>query len=1090
MDVRHDFLAGGGEMGARIRAMNWSATPLGPVERWPQSLRSAVSILLPSKAQIALFWGPELVTLYNDAYRPVFGAKHPAALGKPIRESWDELWRAGLKELFDGVLATGEAFWAQDRPFFMERHGYLEETYFDVSYDPVRDESGRVAGVFCIVAEKTGRVVGERRLRALRDLRGIGQQAHSVDDVYRLATDALAAYSEDVPFTQLYSAEATPPRLETACGLEGARDWPFAAELRVLTDFAELHAGPYPEPLSEVVSVPFALAGEPDRGWLVAGVNPRRRLDDDYRDFLRLAASNIGAALAAARRVEDERRRARLLAELDRAKTAFFSNVSHEFRTPLTLMLGPVDDALADGAHPLAPAQRERLELVRRSGLRLQKLVNTLLDFARIEAGRAQASYVETDLCAFTAELASSFRSAMEKAGLDFTVECPAFAARAWVDREMWEKIVLNLLSNAFKFTFEGGVRVSLKETGTGFELAVRDTGTGIPAAELPHVFERFRRVEGARSRTHEGTGIGLALVQELVRLHGGEVAVESAEGRGSTFTVRIPAGSAHLPQERVGAAPALASTVLPAEAFVEEALRWLPAAAPAAAPAGEPSARILLADDNADMREYVRRILAERYEVEALADGAAALASARARRPDLVLADVMMPGLDGLGLTRALRADPALRDVPVILLSARAGEDARIEGVGAGADDYLEKPFAARELIARVAARLEVARLRREAEAALLESDRRKDEFIATLSHELRNPLAPLQNALQLLRMKRSSDPQLAEVQEMMERQVKHLVRLVDDLLEMSRITRGALELRRERVELAVVVRNAIETSEPLMRGAGHRLEVALPPGPVWLDGDPVRLAQILGNLLNNAARYTPKDGAISLRAQAHDRQVSVAVRDNGIGFAPAEAARLFEMFSRGRASSGLGIGLALSRRLAQMHGGSLEAASAGPGQGAEFTLRLPLAAAPAERASGGSRPADMARKRILIVDDNRDAADSLRLILEALGAEVRVARDGREALEAFGAHDPAIVLLDIGMPGMDGYEVARAMRLQYPERRAAIVALTGWGQEEDRRRGRAAGFDYHLVKPADLPALEALVASIDEPGPRPSLH
>jgi signal transduction histidine kinase len=698
-----------------MRAKDWSATPLGPAEGWPQSLRSAVSILLPSKAQIALFWGPELITLYNDAYRPVFGGKHPHALGLPIREAWSELWRAGLRELFDNVVRTGEAFWAKERPFYMERHGFAEETFFDVSYDPVRDESGAVGGVFCIVSEQTGRVIGERRLRLLRELGRVAADARSVGEVFGMSAAVLGEHAHDLPFAVLLDAQGRPlaaSRIEARGGwpleetvLEGARLEPFGA----------LPGGPWPEPARRAAVVPLAAPGQPPYGFLVAGASPRLPFDDAYRDFLRLVGAGIGAALAAARALEESRARAQALAELDRAKSAFFSNVSHEFRTPLTLMLGPLADALADAQHPLPPVQRERQQMVLHSALRLQKLVNTLLDFSRIEAGRAQASYAATDLAGFTANVAATFRSALEKAGLAFVVDCPPLAEPAYVDREMWEKVVLNLVSNAFKFTFEGEVRVALR-LEEEFVLEVRDTGTGIPPGELAHVFERFRRIEGAKSRTHEGTGIGLALVQELVKLHGGAVSVESVEGEGSTFRVRIPRGSAHLAPERVGARTVHESTAV---SFAQEALGWIREPELSAAPAheGGRGARILLADDNADMRAYLKSLLAPRYEVEAVADGEAALEALRREPAELVLSDVMMPRLDGFGLLRALRSDPALRGIPVMLLSARAGEEARIEGLGAGADDYVQKPFSARELLARVAARLELARMQRELE-------------------------------------------------------------------------------------------------------------------------------------------------------------------------------------------------------------------------------------------------------------------------------------------------------------------------------------------------------------------------------------
>jgi signal transduction histidine kinase len=826
-------------------------------------------------------------------------------------------------------------------------------------------------------------------------------------------------------------------------------------------------------------------------GTLVLGISPQRPFDDQYRSFLDLVAGQLATAVANARAHEVERKRAESLAELDRAKTVFFSNVSHEFRTPLTLMLAPLEDALADAAQVLPPAQRERMELVRRSGLRLQKLVNTLLDFSRIEAGRAQACYVPLDLATLTADLASSFRSAIERAGLQLVVDCPPLGEPAHADRDMWEKIVLNLLSNALKFTFEGEIAVSLRRAQSGFELCVRDTGAGIPGAELTHVFTRFHRVEGARSRTHEGTGIGLALVQELVRLHGGSVRVESVEGRGSTFTVSIPAGKAHLPADRIGAARAHPATSPGVEAFVEEALRWLPdadspaAGHPVRAAAAGPAARILWADDNADMREYVRRLLAASYEVEAVGDGAAALAAIRRRRPDLVVADVMMPTLDGLGLVRALRDDPQTAALPVILLSARVGEESRIEGYGAGASDYLYKPFGARELLARVAAQLEIARVRREAEDALREVDRRKDEFLATLSHELRNPLAPLRNGLHVLRLKSDGAGSAGSLLEIMERQVNHLVRLVDDLLEMSRITRGVLELRRERAELSTIVRNAVETSGPLIQEGRHGLDVSLPGETLWVEGDPVRLAQILSNLLNNAAKYTPDAGAIALSARRDGGVALISVRDNGIGIAPEALSRIFEMFSRegregARGQGGLGIGLSLSRRLAEMHGGTIEAKSEGIGRGSEFIVRLPVAHAAADTAQSPRLAGTVPAMRALVVDDNQDAATSLGMVLSMLGADVTTAYDGPAAIAAFASTDPSVVLLDIGMPGMDGYEVARTLRLRFPERRPAIVALTGWGQEDDRRRAREAGIDHHLVKPAEIEVLRELLARI----------
>jgi signal transduction histidine kinase/CheY-like chemotaxis protein len=493
--------------------------------------------------------------------------------------------------------------------------------------------------------------------------------------------------------------------------------------------------GPSGERLHSAVLIPLH-SNRPSElaGFVVAGVSSRLRLDHLYRSFFELMAAQIATIIANARAYQDERRRAEALAEIDRAKTTFFSNISHEFRTPLTLMLGPVEEALRNP--PNEPARlHQDLTLIHRNGLRLLRLVNMLLDFARIEAGRVQASYEPLQLGDFTADLVSEFRGATDKAGLQLSVDCPPLGEPVWIDRDMWEKIVLNLLSNAIKFTLNGGISVRLRRENGRAVLSVEDTGIGIPAHELPMIFDRFHRVEGAEGRTHEGSGIGLALVQELTKLHGGTVTVDSVAGAGTTFRVAVPFGSGHLPADRLRAERKQVSTALGAQPYVEEVLRWVSGASEefaAVETAVEPELlsdrlvdvggegerpTIVLADDNADVREYIRRLLAPYYRVRTVADGAAALAAMRLERPDLVLSDVMMPRLDGFGLVREIRADPLLADVPVVLLSARAGEDASIDGLQTGADDYVVKPFSARELVARVTANLKMAKLRQNLE-------------------------------------------------------------------------------------------------------------------------------------------------------------------------------------------------------------------------------------------------------------------------------------------------------------------------------------------------------------------------------------
>ncbi|HUR41935.1 MAG TPA: ATP-binding protein [Verrucomicrobiae bacterium] len=942
------------------------------------------------------------------------------------------------------------------------------------------------------------------------------------------------------------------------------------------------------------------------------------------------------------------------LAEIDQAKTVFFSNASHELRTPLTLILGPLEDALS---RPEGALSGETLALAHRNAVRLLKLVNALLDFARIEGGRLQPHVQPTDIAELTTQLAAVFAVAVEKAGLTLTVDAPPGGDPVDVDRDMWEKIVLNLLSNAFKFTLDGGITLRLHREGGHVVLVVSDTGVGIDAALLPRVFERFFRVPGSGGRTHEGFGIGLAMIQELVRLHGGTIEAASEPGRGSTFTVRLPVRHGQAGPER--RSERRAGTL--AHAFGQEAAGWLPEAAstrPAAAGPAE-RARVLLADDNADMRAYVDGLLSEHWTVESFADGKALLAAARRQPPDLVLTDIMMPVLDGFGLLRELRADDRTRDVPVILLSARSGPEAVAEGLESGADDYLIKPFAARELVARVRTHLELSRLRMDRSiiqrvgtllnthldlpgvvqtltdeatrlcgadfgaffynvvdeagerytlytlagvprshfekfplprntaqfdetfsgrgvvrlddvtkdpryglsapyhgmppghlpvrsylavpvisrtgavlgglffghgetgvfterserllgavatqaaiaidnAHLYESEQRaraqaesanraKDEFLAMLGHELRNPLAPIVTALDVMEMQATSADGAERA--VIRRQVDHLGRLVDDLLDVSRITRGLVELERRPVELSRVVAKALEISGPVVRDRGHRVELTLPERGLVVHGDLMRLGQVAANLLTNAAKYSERNSRISVSGVREGADVVLRVRDNGIGIPADMLPRIFERFVQGpqsldRSQGGLGLGLAIVRSLVAQHGGSVTASSEGAGRGSEFEVRLPAyagaetpqAQTPGPLVAAGVKASG--RCRILIVDDNADAGHMLGVALELAGHATRVITDGRAALAASVEFRPDVVLLDLGLPFMDGYEVARALRRDGPSP-LRIVAVTGYGEDSARQRTTDAGFDQHLLKPVDVGGLTALLGT-----------
>ena len=1239
------FLAGGGELGALMRAKDWSATPLGEPARWPRSLKTVVRIMLTSRQPIWIGWGPELIYLYNDAYKSIIGGKHPEALGQPTRTVWREIW-GDIAPLLASAM-SGDGTFVESQLLIMERNGYPEETYYTFSYSPIPGDDGQPAGIICANSDETKRVIGERQLGLLRDLAASAARARTVSAALDLCCTALGNNPRDVTFSmaflrgrgqealQLAAHCACDERLLSAYGEAAdaaARHWQAdevlaSGEARVVPLDAAFDwpCGAWQgSSCTQAMVLPMTPSADGGReGVLVIGLNPFRLPSADYRDFLVLVAQQVAGAIASADSYELERQRAEQFAELDRAKTEFFSNVSHEFRTPLTLMLAPLGDVLADRRLP--ESLREPLGLVERNAQRLAKLVNALLEFSRIEAGRHQSSFQPTDLAHLTGDLASNFRSAMTRAGLAFEVQCEPLPEPVYVDRDQWERIVLNLLSNALKFTFTGQVSVQLRAEGEHAVLSVADTGVGVPEHEVGRLFERFHRVEGIHGRTHEGSGIGLALVQELTRLHGGEVAVKSLPGVGTTFTVRIPFGHRHLGRESISEADATAVQARQTGVYVQEALRWLPEAREQGAKAekaertaGSPTeapgqigaryrstwgARIVIADDNADLREYLTSLLQPYYRVETVADGEEALAAITRQRPALLLSDVMMPRLDGFGLLAAVREDSGLRTLPVILLSARAGDEARMEGLQAGADDYLIKPFTARELLARVAALIELDRLRRAGEErlrlflanaqiftwdvdlatgamvlsenaaeilglpphdveqafatlhpddfarhralfedtvrrrsqftdevrvlhgqsqqmhwlqirgsvvcdeegkalrmsglsfditarksmeeALRVSDQRKDEFLAMLAHELRNPMAPIQHSVELLN-RLGMDERAGRAVDVIQRQSRQLTRMVDDLLDVSRITRGRIELERKPVQLAAVLNDGLEAVQPAMRERRHAVSVSADP-TLTVIGDAARLQQCLVNLLANAAKYTEPGGRIALSLTQEAGQALITVADNGSGIGPELQPVVFDLFVQSertldRAQGGLGIGLSIVRRLVEMHAGTVSVESAGLGQGSTFRIRLPLATAPLRAAEPVPAAADDAVRsaRILVIDDNFDAAELLTLNLEMEGHVVQAVTDPGKAVATALDWRPQAVLLDIGMPGMDGYEVARRMRAEAQLEGLRIVALTGYGQADDTQRARAAGFDGHLVKPAAFEDIMAMLGKL----------
>ena len=1262
----------GGEIGALIRSFDWSKTALGPINSWSSGLQTTVSLCLGSNFPINIIWGPEHLQIYNVGYRDICGAYHPKAIGEPFEVTWATAWPV-IGKPFERALA-GEPSFLENQRIFLVRHGYFEETFFSFSFSPIRDEMGKIVGLFHPVTETTQTMLSQRRTRLLSDIGEKAGEAKTLKIACDLALQTISEYFYDVPMALLYlvDGERKSVKLAAASGVPlnssaapkelkfntdptaSHHSWPLdlaagARKPQHLNDI-ESRFGPiicreYPEILREAFIFPLGGAGHEVMGFLVLGISPRLPLDENYSSFLKLVSQAVDGALTKAKLFEEEKQRAETLAEIDRAKTTFFSNVSHEFRTPLTLMLGPLEDNLAD-TNTLWPAHRERDQLAYSNALRLLKLVNSLLDFSRIEAGRVKAAYQATDLSKLTTDLSSVFRSAIEKGGLKFIVDMPSLGEEVYVDREMWEKIVLNLLSNAFKFTLHGEIEIKLTKFNDKVHLTVRDTGTGISESELPRLFERFHRVEGAQGRTHEGTGIGLALIEELVKLHGGSISAKSELGKGTEFTVEILLGTKHLPltdsqdrnKEITSSFGVLGTT------FVEEAMRWLPntsetpALAASTVKADENSlaskvtaisqkketrSRVLLADDNSDMRGYLKSLLQAEFDVVAVGDGQAALDSAVHNPPDLILSDVMMPKMDGFELIQKLKENPKTRNVPVVLLSARAGEESRIEGLQGGADDYLVKPFSAKELLARVKTHLQIgklrsdaineqeklysvflqapvgicilegpdhvytianddyfkllsgrrdiigkpirealpelagqgfyelldrvyqtgeqylgketpveitledksikkfyvdfnyqpkrslngkidgiivigidvteqvlARLQIEASAANLErakldaesANLAKSAFLANMSHEIRTPLGAILGFTDVLRTSSLDAHERNHYLDVISRNGQSLIKIIDDILDLSKIEAGKLEIEHSPLCLSDLTRDIVTMFSDRAIGKGIHLKFNDSEFPKFkLSSDAVRIRQILVNLIGNAIKFT-SEGGVTIHGsyqQFENDMVKVVflITDTGIGMAADQATKLFKPFTQADSKNnkrfgGTGLGLALSKNLGRALGGDVLLEHCEENKGCTFKFEITAKSVLTETVGlqslikkFHSENDQLLGLKILVVDDSPDNRALIKLYLEHEGAKIDQAEDGNQAVEMALKDGYDVILMDIQMPGLDGYEAL--VKLRAKNYRKPILALTAHAMKEERNRALAAGFSDHIAKP-----------------------
>lgn len=723
-----DFLTSEGVLGDMIRHYNWASTPLGPIADWPQSLKTTINLMLNSKNPIWIGWGPENTFLYNDAYIDVLGIdKHNWALGKPAYVVWEEIWDV-CGPLSDKVYNEGASTNNDDVQLFMKRGNFIEEVFYSFSYSPIFDEYGKVAGLFCPNFETTHKVLNVRRNRTLSELAAKSLTEKTIDTAFTSAAATIAKNTADIPFAVFYMLNGKKAKIvKQTCTFENNVLLPDEFALSDDSTLAEtirsgipqiinlkgntLHEGQAGQPVTKAIALLLTSTVNKPAGVLVCGINPTRYLDEEYLSFFETIGGHISAAIQNVTALENERKRLDELAEIDRAKTAFFSNISHEFRTPLTLMLGPLEDLMEN--HSLKHSEKKIIDTTHRNALRLLKLVNTLLDFSLMESGRLKARFAPVNLATLTENLAGNFRSIMERAGLELDIRTAKLSQKVYIDTEMWEKIIFNLLSNAYKYTLKGGITITIGEEGSNAIIKVKDTGIGIPENEIDNMFTRFHRIKNSSGRSFEGSGIGLSMIKELVQQHGGTIAVKSFEGYGSTFTVSIPLGKQHLDPALITDKPADAS-LKDIRQILSETTDWQ-AKNDNSENGTQKTERdlVLIADDNADMRNHLISIIGTEYNVVTAANGEEALGMIRKRQPSLIISDVMMPVMDGIELLKILKGDTHTSLIPVILLTARAGEESKIEGYETGADDYLVKPFSARELLARVKSQIKITKVR-----------------------------------------------------------------------------------------------------------------------------------------------------------------------------------------------------------------------------------------------------------------------------------------------------------------------------------------------------------------------------------------
>jgi PAS domain S-box-containing protein len=1080
-------------MARQLRSLG-SATPLGPVEHWSASLKAVLGILFASASPMFVLWGRDRLWFSNDAFLPFLGPCHRDALTRPARTVWPELLEL-LGAQADHLLSTGVPFRLEQQQLLREHEGRAEETWQTIACVPILEE-GRSSGLFGTLVDDTTRVRQDTEPADLAP-----SSAHTPDSGSLVAAKDLAS--------DLRESEE---RLRLA--VQGANLGTWDLDLTTGTlrwsqrtrDIFGLQPG------TSVVLETFYAAVHPDdrqRLWQQRNeaLNPRghgnyeveyriRRPDGSER-WIASHGQGYFAGTGEARRAV---RFAGTLRDISARKQTEEALRDARSRLDAALIAGAIVtwswDAVTDqvfgddGLARLFALSREDV-----SGGPIERFLEQIhpADRAQVRI-RLQAALDEDS------DFEADYR-VRGSDGVDRTL-----ASRGRVRREAGRGSV-RLSGVLVDITERKKVEEALRQSEERFRLA---------AEAINGIISDYDLRTGIAQRTR-----GLF---EVLGYRPEEVPATGEWWRQQIHPEDLPEADAAL-------AAAIASgedRVVAAYRLRHRNGRWLRVV--------DRSVLVRAADGSVvRLVGCTVNVTEQRLMVEALAEREALYRTLTDAMPQIVYTTWPDGRSDyanrrwfdftcttpqqnqGPEWEACLHPEDLARVRVLWTHSLQTGFPFEVELRYRRADGvyrwHLSRALPVRnelgQVIKWVGTATDVDDFKR-AEEALKEADRRKDEFLATLAHELRNPLAPVRNTLQLVRQACRPEPAVQQPLEMMDRQVNQMVRLLDDLLDVSRITRGKIQVRKERVNLAAVVNLAVETSRPLLEGARHELTLTLPPEPLFLEADPTRLAQVLSNLLNNAARYTNPGGRIFLSVERDGGEVVVRVRDTGIGIPEAMLTRVFEMFTQvdrtsDRSQGGLGIGLTLVQRLVKKHGGSVEARSPGPGQGSEFVVRLPLvmeerrrkerarppgfapssfllhpssdAESPTLAVGGPEKPAGAGR-RILLADDNHDAVESLAMLLQVSGHQTCLAYDGQEALEKALTWRPDVALLDIGMPKLSGHEVARRLRAQPEFHDLILVALTGWGQEDDRRRSREAGFDHHLVKPCDLAVLYSLLS------------